>query len=338
MKTFKSLTFKSRKESIVLFIILLIFISCYQWFVNKPPSTHQLIPQIPSSLSREITEPKTLIYHHPLCSCNRSYTAQNLIDNKNSQSLCSQYSTYRGLHQRIIAISMYGPKENALFAFNASLNFLHQLIIDMKKIYPNWILRVYHDASIKTDVICPIECIHDHVDFCNTNALEKYSNVNDYIPPKIWRFLPAGDTFVDVMGSRDLDSPLGQRELDAVNEWLSSNKSWHAMRDHPYHAVPMLGGMWGFRPEQNRKFSAELLQKMLDRSLITRYGTRNDQTFLTEQVWPHIQNDVIVHDGFLCTTWYGKNSRPWPTRRPPFNGTDCFVGCVRPCCTPTKTP
>ena len=111
----------------------------------------------------------------------------------------------------------------------------------MKKTYPNWILRVYHDASIKTDVICPIECIHDHVDFCNTNALEKYSNVGDYIPPKIWRFLPAGDTFVDVMGSRDLDSPLGQRELDAVNEWLSSSKSWHAMRDHPYHAVPMLG-------------------------------------------------------------------------------------------------
>ena len=96
--------------------------------------------------------------------------------------------------------------------------------------------------------------------------------------------------------------------------------------------------MWGFRPEQNRKFSAELLRKMLDRSLITRYGTRNDQTFLTEQVWPHIQNDVIAHDSFLCTTWYGKNSRPWPTRRPPFNGTDCFVGCVRPCCEPAKTP
>ena len=54
-------------------------------------------------------------------------------------------------------------------------------------------------------------------------------------------FLPAGDGLVDIMGSRDLDSPLTKRELDAVNEWISSNKEWHSMRDHPWHVVPMLG-------------------------------------------------------------------------------------------------
>ncbi|CAF1684749.1 unnamed protein product, partial [Didymodactylos carnosus] len=37
------------------------------------------------------------------------------------------------------------------------------------------------------------------------------------------------------MNSRDLDSALTQRELDAVTEWLKSNKSFHTMRDHPYH-------------------------------------------------------------------------------------------------------
>ena len=92
------------------------------------------------------------------------------------------------------------------------------------------------------------------------------------------------------------------------------------------------GGLWTFRPELNRTFAKTFLGKMLNQSLISRYGGRADQTFLTEHVWPHIQNDIIAHDSFLCNQSYGKKSHPWPTRRPLFNGVDCFVGCVRPCC------
>ena len=97
--------------------------------------------------------------------------------------------------------------------------------------------------------------------------------------------------------------------------------------------------MWGFRPALNRTFSEMIRQKILDRSLVVQYGGRGDQKFLTDQVWPHIQDQVIAHDSFLCETSYGKNSRPWPTRRPhPFNNTHCFVGCTRPCCNPLKLP
>ncbi len=100
----------------------------------------------------------------------------------------------------------------------------------------------------------------------------------------------------------------------------------------------ILGGMWGFRSEFNRTFAKVLLDKILDRKLVPRYGRRGDQTFLEDHVWPYIQNDLIAHDSHLCTTWYGKNSRPWPTRRPLLNETGCFVGCVRPCCPPIKHP
>ncbi|CAF1594311.1 unnamed protein product, partial [Didymodactylos carnosus] len=154
--------------------------------------------------------------------------------------------------------------------------------------------------------------------------------------PKIWRFLPVGDTFVNVITSRDLDSPLIQRELDAVNEWFQSNKSFHVMRDHPNHNVRMLGGMWGFRTELNRSFAAEFLKKILDHSSFTHYDNRSDQIFLSDHIWPRIQNDIIVHDSFLCQKSYGKNSRPFPTRRRPLNETNCFVGCVRPCCGTSK--
>jgi hypothetical protein len=136
---------------------------------------------------------------------------------------------------------MHGPRENPRFTLNTSVNLLYQLINDMKNKYPNWILRIYHDETMKNDIICSIECTYHFIDFCNTTALGNLGSLSSYIPAKIWRFLPIGDELVDIMASRDLDSPITQRELDAVNEWILSNKSWHAMRDHPMHFVPMLG-------------------------------------------------------------------------------------------------
>ena len=303
---------------------------------------------------------ENLFYRRQDCTCTRPiHVDQNegLVISEASPSLCSHYSTLRGAHQRVMAISMYGPKENAMFGMNASLNFLHELIADMTKIYPGWILRVYHDASIRKDIVCPIECAHRNVDFCNASALIHLGDVAEYMPPKIWRFLPAGDPMVDIMGSRDLDSPLTPREQAAVNEWIGTNQPWHVMRDHPLHTVPMLGknsiptrivsplfhssmlgGMWDFRPELNRTFANKFLQTILNQSVVAEYGGRADQNFLEEYIWPYIRKDVIAHDSHLCQTSYGLNSRAWPTRRPPLNDSGSFVGCVRPCGLPMKYP
>lgn len=100
----------------------------------------------------------------------------------------------------------------------------------------------------------------------------------------------------------------------------------------------VVGGMWGFRPELNRTMATYFLNKMLNRTLVVNYGRRGDQTFLTHHIWPHIQNHLMAHDSHLCNTWYGKNSRPWPTKRPLLNETGCFVGCIRPCCQQLKHP
>ena len=41
--------------------------------------------------------------------------------------------------------------------------------------------------------------------------------------------------------SRDLDSRINEREVEAVEEWLSSDQPVHAMRDHPQHDIAILG-------------------------------------------------------------------------------------------------
>ncbi|CAF3436162.1 unnamed protein product [Rotaria sp. Silwood1] len=274
----------------------------------------------------------------PECTCYRHRLPRfdfNLILNliENQTFLCSDYATRRGPHQRIISISLYGPKENKRFQYNQSLSFLHELINDVNTIYSdNFILRIHHDDTISlSDVICPIECRHHNVDFCNMES-------KLFIPPKIWRFIPAGDPLVDIMISRDLDSPLTQRERAAVDVWLASNKSFHNMRDHPMHAVHMLGGMWGFRPSLNPTVSLLIHNKIHDRSLVKRYRGIRDQSFLSREVWPQALSSIIVHDSFLCTKTYSKNSEPFPTQRPSANEINCYVGCVRPCCDDGKLP
>lgn len=132
--------------------------------------------------------------------------------------------------------------------------------------------------------------------------------------------------------SRDLDSSLTQRERAAVNEWLASNKSFHSMRDHPQHGVPVLGGMWAFRPPLNPKISRMFYDKIHNKALIKKYDAKNDQTFLANEIWPHVKSDAIAHDSFLCKTSYGHKSVPFPTQRQFTNDSDCFIGCVRPCC------
>jgi hypothetical protein len=144
--------------------------------------------------------------------------------------------------------------------------------------------------------------------------------------------------YVHSVMSRDLDSPLSSRERSAVDAWIASNKSFHAMRDHPHHGVPMLGGMWGFRPSLDRTMSNSILNKIRNGELVKRYTGGGDQTFLAYQVWPEAKSSIIVHDSFLCHMGYGNKPQPFPTQRPSANETNCFVGCVRPCCGKEKMP
>ena len=70
--------------------------------------------------------------------------------------------------------------------------------------------------------------------------LEQYPNLQ-YSVGQVWRFVPMADPLVSEFHSRDLDSIVSKREVEAVNEWLKvDNKAFHIMRDHKQHgsAIP----------------------------------------------------------------------------------------------------
>jgi len=108
---------------------------------------------------------------------------------------------------------------------------------------------------------------------------------------------------------RDADSRLSVREKAAVDEWISSGKTLHVMRDHPGHGIPygndrlgILGGMWGIKGNV-----IPLTQSILNfkKSREMNYG--NDQTFL-KMIYSVFENDRCTHDEFF-------EKKPFPIKR-----------------------
>ena len=59
---------------------------------------------------------------------------------------------------------------------------------------------------------------------------------------KMFCYLVMFDPKVDVFISRDVESIIWKREVDAVEEWLKSNYTFHVMRDHKFHGSVILTG------------------------------------------------------------------------------------------------
>jgi len=150
---------------------------------------------------------------------------------------CNTFSSLkRGKNQKVIGFSLYGKNQRYY-------NYLKNLTYLMQKLYPGWIMKIYHDNTILKSTKCEIECLKDennnlidNTDFCDVNKLP-VSIINNnktwsawYIHKMMWRWLPIGDDFVSIFSSRDLDSILHQREVDAVEFWMKSNKPAHIMR------------------------------------------------------------------------------------------------------------
>jgi len=196
---------------------------------------------------------------------------------------CNIFSTLRrGKHQKVLSYTLFGKNK---FYYDKLKNVTQQI----QQYYPDWFMRVYHDSSIDRSIICDLECQTDkdgqlinNSDFCDLSQF----NVNlrgmnltpvNYMLPRMWRFLAIGDSFIDIMMSRDSDSFILQREVDSVDVWLRSNKIAHAMRDHPGHGIFILAGMWGFKNVDNRDLARRIFYLSVDPDIMKVLNPNNIQ-------------------------------------------------------------
>ncbi|XP_063845785.1 uncharacterized protein LOC135091770 [Scylla paramamosain] len=260
------------------------------------------------------------------CSCKRTITVRlpepcfstspgrllQHIKDSLGESACSDIATLRGAGQKVVSYSVGGLK-SADYVFGAQ-----QLVPRVAEMYPGWIMRLYTDASTDPYTwVCPFVCTNPHLDVCDAAQLPGLGNVSRS-HPRMWRFATMGDPLVRLYLMRDADGPLVQREVDAVNHWLQAGTCYHVMRDHPFHGVSMLAGMWGgcldkWNPKENVLRTRAI-------SLCSTSTKVNDQAVLGRELWPVARRNATVHDAYTCRIFPG--SLPFPSRR--FNFT--FVG------------
>ncbi len=173
-----------------------------------------------------------------------------------------------------------------------------------QEIYPDWICRFYAGQSVPSQTIFQLE------NFNNVQVIQM-PEFGDW-RGMFWRFSPTSEEGVEVMISRDADSRLNIREKAAVDEWLTSDKKFHIMRDHPYHGYPILGGMWGAK-QGTIKDIDQLIAGFAQEDA---YGT--DYKFFAELIFPKLNpSDIMTHDEFF-------DGQPFPNVRVG----DQFVGQV----------
>jgi hypothetical protein len=218
------------------------------------------------------------------------------------------------MNKNIITYSLWG--DNPIYWVGALKN-----IELAKKYFPSWICRFYIDKSCNTELINTIQGDNVEVILLEKN-ITNYKNISNRFDHSglFWRFLPLLEKDVNILLSRDCDSRISEREVFAVNEWLKSDKDFHIMRDHPYHGVPILAGMWGCRNGILSNIN-EFLEKWKNHKIRGIYNAE-DQDFLGQFIYPYIKDKSFEHSEFNIN--FGNKIYKFPSFRKDYE----FVGDV----------
>jgi hypothetical protein len=184
----------------------------------------------------------------------------------------------------IVAFSLWG--KNPIYTNGAVLNCILTRVL-----LPKWTPRFYVDTTVTKACLNLIRKYGGEV----VQASKRFADV----PPSFWRFLAADDDKVGYFICRDADSRLSVKEVNAIAQWLNSQKPFHVIRDHIFHCEPMLAGLWGGHAGLGLDMSGRLAAFSARDSFVNAYG--NDQKFLREMVWPDIKHLTLVHDRFYQT-------------------------------------
>ncbi len=206
--------------------------------------------------------------------------------------------------KKIIAYSLWGdsPFYNVGAIKNAEL---------VSKFYPGWISRFYIGKSVPEEIVIRLQET-ENTELIGVNQSNDWTGM-------FWRFFAIDDS--DVVLFRDADSRISRREVLATNEFLSSDKILHIMRDHPEHSERIMGGMWGVKSEpfikilQSKLGNSETVSffEIVNKWMKTTENTLNekgiDQVFL-RGVYKMMYQFSYIHDSFPN---YNAHSNRHPT-------------------------
>lgn len=190
--------------------------------------------------------------------------------------------------RRIIAVSLYGDEPRYLIP-------ALQLPIDAKLYYPDWEVVYFVDRSVTPNVLSELK---------SRGVLLRFMDDSGESNGMFWRFRAVGEPGAERVIFRDADSLLTEREAEAVEQWISTGKALHILRDHPFHHYKVLAGMFGVKVSETTRTLATL------RSESNAYA--EDINALVEKLLPNIPaSEMHVNDSLFD---FNDNPTPFPSR------------------------
>ena len=195
----------------------------------------------------------------------------------------------------IVSFSLFGKDPQGIYKHGALLNAQAY-----GEYYPDAICRFYVGAST-------LEWASEHLAPMHHVQIEEMGGPEGFTAT-FWRYRALQDRTFKYHLFRDCDSRPILRERLAVNDWLeNSNKLYHVMRDHPYHNMPILAGLWGVKYDGNTQNFYNLFRTQNMRSFY-----QCDQVYLKAVVWEVIKTKTLGHVD--CEHYFGEaENRPFPS-------------------------
>lgn len=186
----------------------------------------------------------------------------------------------------IISYSLYG--NNKLYTLGAIENARINKII-----FPNWISRFYIHHSVDKSVIDTLKSYGADV----VEILKDYKDEKEMIAKcTFWRYYAINDSDAKYVIFRDCDSRTSYKELEAINQWISSNKNFHLLYDHPQHTIEILGGLWGAKVNSIDNIKQIINNFFNNHDHELKYNRLYDQIFLKSILWPkYVSKSYMAH-------------------------------------------
>lgn len=206
----------------------------------------------------------------------------------------------------VISFALYGnlPKYCVGALKNAEL---------AAKFYPGWVCNFHVAKSVPGETRVALSQFENVTLFYvnDYDPSRRISSLN--IPGMFTRFVPLDGSIsiYERVISRDADSRICQREVDAVNEWIESGALLHSMADHPAHARKLNGGLFGLYTKFAHIPFKFALEWCVNKKRPIDYG--DDQEFLCNEVYPQFAHSVLRHDSFSRHAYHG--ALPFPSKR-----------------------
>jgi hypothetical protein len=124
------------------------------------------------------------------------------------------------------------------------------------------------------------------------NLIIEYKSYQDSSIGMMWRYIPILENKADVCFIRDVDYLPSEVEINLINQFLQSNSTFHIIRAHYDHVMPIMGGLFGIKSPLYPLFCDSYF-KWKKKNIFPIYNT--DQLFLSNYIYSKVIKNSLIH-------------------------------------------